>query len=175
MTNGGACPIVSTSATVTENPLPNPLVSFYNDSFHTQNTFVTYQWYKDAAIITGARDSVLRCIGSGRYTVDVTDINGCQSFSAQIPETCSGVSVPVTTAANTNINIFPNPAQNTVQIEAPMDVRAVISSMDGRVLIDQVAAKTVNIGSLADGIYTIMLYDASNHMVKAEKLVKNSN
>ena len=175
VTNGGACPIVSTSATVTENPLPNPLVSFYNDSFHTQNTFVTYQWYKDAAIITGARDSVLRCIGSGRYTVDVTDINGCQSFSAQIPETCSGVSVPVTTAANMNINIFPNPAQNTVQVEAPMDVRAVISSMDGRVLIDQAAAKTISIGSLADGIYTIMLYDASNHMVKAEKLVKNSN
>ncbi len=174
VTAGGGCPVTSTSATVTENPLPNPLIHLVGAEFHTQNTYVTYQWFKDGVAIVGATDSLQRCIGAGRYKVDVTDVNGCQSVSAEDPTSCAEVGVAVV-AASGDIKIFPNPAQNTIQIEAPVAVRAVISSMDGRMLIDQADAKTIDISRLADGIYTIMLYDAGNHLLKADKLVKASN
>jgi len=54
-------------------------------------------------------------------------------------------------------------------------VRAVINSIDGRTLLNVAAAKDVNISSLADGIYMIMLYDNNGTMLKVEKLVKTTN
>jgi hypothetical protein len=74
-----------------------------------------------------------------------------------------------------NINIFPNPAHSTVYIQSDVMVNAVITSMDGRVVIRKANATTVDIAALADGVYLLTLYDDTNTAVRLEKLVKHSN
>ena len=176
------CSIFSASTSVTEWTLPNPLVSF-DGVYLSTTTFVSYQWYKNSVVIPGATSYRCHNTGLGSYTVIVTDIHGCQSVSPAYvvtyitpgppePASTNGL-VDVTISGD--IRIFPNPAQNMIHIESENVVRAVISSLDGRVVIDMPEAKDVNIGGIADGVYLIKLYNNVGTLVKTEKLVKASN
>ncbi len=177
------CPISSVATTVTEYPLPNPLVTFDGTYFHT-GLFVHYQWYKDYAVIPGATTMTCHWIGSGTYKVLVTDINGCQSFSSGLLETHTFGSVSRDAGStgfdNPSINsgeirIYPNPAQNIVHIESPGQLHATVSTIDGRTLLNMQDAREIDISGIANGIYMIKLFDENGQMVKAEKLVKNAN
>ena len=174
----GSCTITSTPAIVTENPLPNPLVTFDGIYFHTQTYYTTYQWYLNNLPISLATASATRAISNGNYKVAVTDTNGCQSFSdIFVLQNWSGlINEGVNPIVNgSNIRIYPNPAQHTVHIEAPAKVKAIISSIDGKVVIEQADATEINIDNLANGIYMIRIYDEAGQMVKADKLIKSAN
>jgi len=56
-----------------------------------------------------------------------------------------------------------------------MKIRAVISSIDGRSIMDISDAKDINIANLADGVYMIVVYDHNGEKIKTEKLVKATN
>jgi len=179
LTGGTGCFETSVGTLVTEYPLPNPLVTYdaTEQILHTQTYYTSYKWYKDLALIPGATSSAATAIGNGSYKVQVTDSNGCQSFSDAYPLTNwhairTGTN---TVVAGTDIHIYPNPAQATVHIESPVNVRAMISSLDGKVLIDEKIAVDVDISRLADGMYMILLYDDNNQVVKTEKLIKAAN
>jgi len=176
----GSCTVMTVAIPVTEFPLPNPIVSFDGTYLSTGTYYVTYQWYKNLVPITGATTSSTPCMGAGDYKVAVTDTNGCQSYSDVYVDTVCSVTGGGGTTAVPNVNkgeirIYPNPAQTVVHIESAVPVRAVINSIDGRTLLNVAAAKDVNISSLADGIYMIMLYDNNGTMLKVEKLVKTTN
>ena len=55
--------------------------------------------------------------------------------------------------------IYPNPAQSVIHIESAIQVRAVVSSMDGRSLLNQPGAVDLDISGIANGIYMITVYD----------------
>jgi len=176
MVGAGVCTTTSISVNLKENPLPNPLVSYYSNVLHAQTYYTSYQWYYNGTAIPGANAAATDPIGNGTYKVKVIDTNGCQSLSAgDIVSGWVPSGIAPLTANGSDIMIFPNPAQDAVHIQSPIEVRAVISSIDGRTVIDQAAAKDINIGKLANGIYTIRLYDASGQMVKVDKLVKEGN
>ena len=175
----GSCTMTTLSVPVTEHPLPDPIVSYSGGYFHTAPYYVTYQWYKDLIPIGGATLDSTISLGAGNYKVQVTDTFGCQSYSdVYVFNGETGGSGGTTGVQNTykgDIKIYPNPAQTMVHIDAAIQVRAVITSVDGRTVLNIDAARDINISSLADGIYMIMLYDTNGQMVKAEKLVKASN
>ncbi len=167
------CSTTSLPIDVTENPLPNPLLTFDGAKIATQKYYVSYQWFKDLTAISGATKYNLVPSTNGKYKVSVTDTNGCQSISDYYILTGWAPHVNgVQTLGSGEIRVYPNPAQNMIHIESATEVRAVITSIDGRVLIEQSKAKDIDIKTLANGIYTIMLYDTDGQMVKAEKLVK---
>ena len=169
------CSTTSLPIDVTENPLPNPLLTFDGAKIATQKYYVSYQWFKDLVAISGATKYNLVPSTNGKYKVSVTDTNGCQSISDYYILTGWTPHVNgVRTLASGEIRVYPNPAQSMIHIESATQVRAVITSIDGRVLIEQSKAKDIDIKTLANGIYTIMLYDTDGQMVKAEKLVKAS-
>ncbi len=175
------CKVESAYTSVTENPLPDPKVTFDGTNFHTQNFFVTYQWYKDLKAIAGATTDAVPASTNGQYKVGVTDTNGCQSISdiyvltGFVSPGGTGSTGVTNVNSNGQISIYPNPAQNVVHIESGEQVRAVISAMDGKVLIEQKNATDIDISRLADGIYNIVLYNNAGDRVKVDKLVKASN
>ena len=173
--HGGLCNETSSAISVTEWPLPNPLVTDTLPNLYTQTNFVTYQWYLNTILIPGATSSNTPIIGNGTYKVKVTDTHGCQSVSTGFPVSGWVPNAISTVNAGSEIKIYPNPAQDALHIDAPMAVRAVICSMDGRTLIDQQSATDINISTLANGIYTIRLYDANGNQLKVDKFVKESN
>ncbi len=175
---GGICATTSATITVHENPLPNPIVSYSTTTYivSTQTYYTNYVWYYNGTIVPGATSSSMAAIGNGTYTVKVTDTNGCQSVSAgYIVSGWVPHNLGVNNMSTADIKIYPNPAQDMLHIESPVTVRAEICGIDGRTLIVQQSATNVDISKLANGIYTIKLYDNNGQMVKADKLVKEGN
>jgi hypothetical protein len=162
---------------VSENPLPNPIVTFDGTRFHTQNYFTSYHWYKNLALVPGATSSNTPATGNGNYKVGVTDTNGCQSFSATYVLTGwnGGETSAESPRTDGEVKIYPNPASTMVHIESAEQVRAIITGMDGRELMNVDAAKDINISRLSNGVYLIIVYNTDNLIVKTLKLVKTAD
>jgi len=125
--------------------------------------------------IPGAIHDSTIAITNGNYKVGVTDTMGCQSISDIYVLTGWVNKLGVPQVDPSDIRIFPNPAQNVLHIVSPVSVHVFINSIDGKLMMDQVAAREMDISALADGIYIVMLYDDGGQMVKSAKLVKTSN
>ena len=180
---GGSCGLNATALSVTEYPLPNPIISWLGGSLVTQNYFISYQWYKNTLLLSGANTWTYTPTSNGSYTVRVVDTNGCQSMSDVYVLTdytgsggggTGGGSNTYVNQYNSNneIKIFPNPANSIVHIEASIDIKAILTGIDGRKLIEQNKVKDIDISGLADGAYMIMLYDDNGTLIKVEKLIK---
>ncbi len=166
-----SCTVPTGPITVSQVPLPDPPITFTGTSLKTGNYYITYQWYKNLVAIPGASAFSTPSTGNGNYKVAVTDTNGCQSMSAVY--VLNGV--PTTGITNVNsaeIRIFPNPANETVFIECGLPVHAVITGVDGKVLISKEHAREISIKGLADGLYIITLFDDNGQQLKVQKLVK---
>ena len=161
-----------TSKTIIVNPLPTPVIT-YNYPTHSVSTYsyyTGYQWYTSTTgLIPGATGPtlVLPHAGDSVY-VDVTDTNGCSSRASWYVYNYSGVS----NIAATTARMYPNPATSTLFIDASVNVRAVISGIDGKKVMEQANAKEVNISALAAGMYLVALYDDEGQIVMMQKLVK---
>jgi uncharacterized protein YjdB len=157
---------------VSQVPLPDPPISFTGSALKTGNYYVTYQWYKNLVAIPGATSYMTPSTGGGSYKVAVTDTNGCQAVSAAY--VLGGGPTSVENVNSIDVRIFPNPANQTVHIACPVATRVVVTGVDGKVLINMPDAKEINVAHLADGLYMISVFDASNNLLKTEKLVKRS-
>jgi hypothetical protein len=131
---------------------------------------VSYQWY-DAiqGLIPGATSISTAAVYFGFYWVVVTDGNGCMSESAHHPYNAS---IGFGDVSSAGYRIYPNPTSEMVHIEAPVNVRATITSVDGKVLIDRPNAKDISIKDLADGLYLVTLYDQEGIQISVTKLIK---
>lgn len=168
----GSCTLPTNVVSVSQVPLPNPLVAFSGTAVYTSNMYVTYQWYKDLIAIPGATAASTPVTGNGNYKVAVTDTNGCQAVSATYVLTGWTGTNSVTDINQTDVSIYPNPAAASVYITAQVSVTAIISSIDGKALITQPNAKEVSLSGLADGVYIITLFDANGQQLKVQKLIK---
>ncbi len=158
---------------LTVNSLPAAVVvyNFAINSFMTDTFYASYQWYSTLqGAIPGANSFRTAALYDGDYWVVVTDSNGCTAASMHLPYLTSMVGVKNPAAAS--LHIYPNPATNIVHIEAGISVRAVITSLDGKTEMDQADAKELNIGSLANGMYFISVYDENGARLTVQKLIK---
>jgi hypothetical protein len=158
--------------TITVNPLPVPVISY---NYGTHSVFVvglysTYQWYNDrTGLIPGATAfSYALPHYNDSVSVTVTDGNGCTGSASWFYYDYTGVK-------NVNapdVRIYPNPATTTLFIESAVTVRAVVSGIDGRMVMEQADAKQLDITTLASGVYVVNLYDDNGQAVLTGKLVK---
>jgi hypothetical protein len=170
----GSCSVLTTAVAVTEVPLPDPPVAFNGTVMYTSGMYVSYQWYKNLIAIPGATAATTPATGNGNYKVAVTDTNGCQAVSATY--VLNGWTGPTNVADinTTDITIYPNPASGKVYITSAQIVRAIVSSIDGRKLLDVPAAEVLDLSMLADGVYMIAVYDQQNTLLKNQKLIKTA-
>ena len=175
--NNGTCSETLTGTTVLAPPHP---VIGYNSggNFLFTGTYTTYQWYKNGTPIPGANGSILTVTGAGTYYVVVSDANGCYVASGTyvINGSGGGGGGGGTGVANspsvTDVKIYPNPATSSLQIEAPVTVNVSVISPDGKVVLAQKQATSIDVSQLADGLYIIMIYDENSTLLRTEKFAK---
>ena len=163
------CNDTSQTTDLTISLLPNPPISYYSGVLSTSSGYANYQWFLNLVSIPGATSSTLNAAKDGSYRVRVTDVNGCTNYSSPYDLYTLGVSQ----LSNADINIYPNPADKMIHINAPVAVRAIISSVEGKKLMDVTDATDIDIDELPGGLYIIMLYNDAGERLKVDKLIKN--
>ncbi len=162
------------SKSFTVKSLPGPIVTYNSDlnTFFTDPGYLTYQWYDSLqGLIPGATSNHTAALYFGYYYVVVTNSEGCVGPSAHHPYNKTiGFSDP---KAGQVFRVYPNPTTELVHIDAPIPVRAVISSVDGKSQIDRRNAKEIDISMLPGGLYHVSLYDDNDKLVSVHKLVKH--
>lgn len=167
----GSCTLATTTISVTEFPLPNPVVNKSGSVLSTGNFYITYQWYKDLLPITGATNSTYVALVNGNYKVRVTDTNGCQSVSSSYILT--GVST--TSALQTNIVneapvVYPNPTTGMVYISTPVEVTSELYSIDGKLLSK--GNIEINMQSFSPGVYLLKVISREGQLLLAQRIIK---
>jgi len=148
---------------------PNPTIGLDHGNILYTDSFTTYQWLDDGTVIPGATNSTYLETASGDYAVIVTNQYGCSDTSMVF----AVLKVNTITAAGINIGLFPNPATSTINIDAPMNVNARVSTVTGNELLYIKDTKTIDVSDLANGVYMIELFDKNNgQLLYTSKVVK---
>lgn len=168
--------VTSTGCSITKsfvvNPLPVPSITYngYTGILSTDTGYVTYQWYHSVkGKLPGAVTNKIAAVFTGSYTVEVTDKKGCVGISAPKSFTWTGVAE---TSDASPVHIFPNPATDDIYVDAPFETRIAVSSLDGKVLVDQAKTQSVNISHIPAGVYMVSVFNSDGARILIEKLVK---
>jgi hypothetical protein len=101
----------------------------------------------------------------------VTDANGCSNTSSIWRVSNTGVAL--VNGIGGAVTIAPNPTSGLLTITAPVKVNAVVTTLDGRVVLRQADAKRVDLSGIADGVYFLRVLDAADGaLLKSEKILK---
>jgi hypothetical protein len=141
---------------------PVPEVEIEPDNVLKSSLGLSYQWYKDNAPIAGADARLYVVSATGEYKVEVTDLDGCISFSDPVYLDLTGVA-----ARSASLRIYPNPASEGVYIEVPVQMdpsRMVVKLHNtmGEVLMQQVPVSFplfLSLEELSPGFYILMVED----------------
>jgi hypothetical protein len=164
--NGCASLSLPVSVTVTPNPIP--IVSI-NGNVLSTGSYVSYQWFKDGAIIANAISASYTATLNGNYTVQVTDSNGCSGMSTPLTYTTAGIT---NTGAESPIRLFPNPSSDGIfYIDAHIPYHILVKDLFGRVLLTGKDLRVIDLGVHGTGMYLIELYDGNQKPIKVDKVI----
>ena len=154
--------VLNNYLTVYPYPPPQGIMQSGDTLFANQGS-VTYQWYHDGNLISGATDYFYIASGGGNYNVVCSDANGCE-VEAAIFDVVAGITVQEEGA----VKVFPNPAGDVLQITG-----AEISNRNAEIKICNVLGQamvipiiqnkslqplTVDVSGLPAGIYSLEVY-----------------
>jgi len=165
----GACTDTTPAVTVTVYPLPAADITWDGLTLHAIGGYAGYQWRTGGQPVAGATDSTFQPAADGGYSVTVTDSNGCSATSAVYNVTV-GVDDPA--AAGMRVRVYPNPSDGMLHIAAPGPVNITLSSMEGKLLLQQAGATAIDLGSCAPGVYLLRISDAGGTVIRTERVVR---
>ena len=172
--NEFGCGVVSSTFNMSEYPLTQPVITENGGQLDANANGVTYQWYLNGEPISGSTAQV-PVQGSGAYTVEVTDNNGCVSESDPYDVTFVGIA----DRSTETINFWPNPASDILNVEFPTShdvVQLEVLAADGRVVIKSSVlgasgVTPINLNQLSSGMYVLRLLSTAN--AEQYRFVKN--
>ncbi len=169
--DNGTCQVAMPSINVVLPPVPVISYDSVANVLYT-GSFASYQWFLNSLAIPGATSYSIPKTANGDFTVAVTDGNGCTDTSTIFTVTNVIVNNVKTVTNAGDIRIYPNPVASVIYIDAPEKVFVTVMSMDGKMLLAQKEAVSINVSQLPVGVYLIMIYDENNMLMKADKFVK---
>jgi hypothetical protein len=172
-TASASCSGTTPPVTVAVRPLPVPVIHTSGTAFVTDNHgYASYQWYINTVMFPGATTWTITPPFDGSYWLKVTDAYGCVGSSNHIVKSTPVIRIKTEQINASDIKIYPNPASSIVYITSPVAVRAIVTGIEGKTLMDQNNATAIDISNLASGLYFISVYNEDGERVKIEKLVK---
>lgn len=168
------CTLTSTKSVVTVDPLPvKPVIIKTGMMLSTADPYSTYQWFRNGKAIAGATLRNYTMMFDGNYHVVVTNNVKCINQSDVL--SIQGLSVKQIVREEINIDVYPNPSQNIINIVAPIEVNLMIKDIQGKQILELKNAKQVDMGVYADGMYIFTITDKEGMVVKMDKVVKKTN
>jgi hypothetical protein len=166
---GGACRSQIDSFII-RGTLPDLVLVYNAPVLSATASFPNYMWYKDGVPIPGASNATQIANGNGWYSLVVTNEYGCRD-SASIEVTgFSGIYDPESVKAL--IKVYPQPATDRINVQAPFPVSLRLYSLEGRRLVHLPMAHEVDINAYSKGFYLLHIYDKDGRLLRSEKIVK---
>jgi hypothetical protein len=140
-----------------------PVITYNNNTLSTAPAYA-YQWFYNGVAIAGADSASIVPVLNGDYTVQIFDSTVCSAFSAPYTVTVTNVNI---NDAN-SIQIFPNPANNFIDIKINGAINKYlvqIIGIDGSQVKEVLVDKTdrIQLDNMANGVYFIKIKNTNNN------------
>lgn len=172
VTDSMGCSNISDSVTVIEHQLPIPSIVRSGNALQTSLPYLSYQWYLNAAAISGANNRTYTMSAVGVYSVSVVDSFGCEGLSFPFQVATLGID---NAAIAKSINVYPNPTTDILNVEAAVTLKVALRDAMGRTILEASDVKKIDLGDVANGAYLLFISDKEGHLLKVEKVVKRTN
>ena len=159
-TDANGCTATSSIA-ITVNPSPNPVIIQMGNNLSTTLPYVSYQWYLNGVLISGATSQIYTPSQNGPYSVLVTDPNGCDAISSAY--------LYLTVATDDlqqklGVMVFPNPTQDVLHIHfnnTPFNAQIKLKDLQGRSIWEKegdfTSDEIINLSKKPKGTYFLEL------------------
>ena len=181
-TVSNSCGTVAATQIITDNPLPIAgIITGTSSVCGTATTTLSDMatggvWSStNTAAATVSSTGMVTGVAAGTTTISYTVSNDCGSVAAVLVVTINPATdcdTKVNSITPSFINIYPNPANAELYLDAPANNSIVIYSADGRALIQQKNASVINISALASGMYLIVIYDDHGLPIGKQRFAK---
>ena len=157
--NEFGCEAVSASFNVNEYAVTQPIVSENNGQLDANVSGTSYQWFLNGEPIANSDQQQIPLQGSGVYTVEVVDDNGCSSVSEPYEVTLVGI----TENEDAELRIWPNPFNELLNLEfagGSGNYLVEVLGADGRLInrIDGTVGnglQQLDMSNVSSGIYVV--------------------
>lgn len=159
------------------NPAPvQPSVSLISGAL-VSTPASSYQWYMNGNLIAGATSQSYTPSQYGVYVVKTTDANGCVFAHSTSFVYSATTAIKASNAELSTLNVYPNPGSGlfTLELAGLSDKAFTVSVYDvnGKLLLKEKNATTINLGSYDTGIYLIHVESGmSQGIYKKVSLIK---
>ncbi len=166
----GSCMATTNDVSVSDMPLPNPIISQGGGMLYTGAFYTSYQWYKDNVPVAGATTYRTAHTGPGNYKVRVVDTNGCQSTSDRYA--VIGGATAVGTEVVSALQVYPNPTSGILHVSGGKGLQYHITTADGRTVVRGEMSLFIDISHLPTSLYLLYLYDNDGNLLQVHKITK---
>ncbi|PSK90380.1 SBBP repeat-containing protein [Taibaiella chishuiensis] len=133
-------------------------------------SYSSYQWLKNNTAITGATAATYTVTTNGAYSLAATNSTGCTDTS-NVLQIGNGTGIN-DIQPGALVKIYPNPASSRIYVTAPLTTDLILTSIEGKVLQEARATKTLDLSRMATGIYFLKVTDQAGNLLRIEKIVK---
>lgn len=178
-TNANGTDTLTLANYITVFPFPQPQgIQQNGDTLIANQGALSYQWYFNGTVISGATDYYYIAQQSGDYNVVATDANGCE-VEAVIFNVIAGLAE--TNSKEDDIKLYPNPATGQLLISCRSEIKTVeIYNSIGELISENRFQKIISgsqaeldVSQFSEGTYWIEIFDGKRMTRKS--FVKKQN
>lgn len=149
--------------------MPDLQIQYNAPVLSANNSYSSYQWYKNGQVINGAVNASYTATDTGWYSLKVTDGNGCSDSAFYQIKGATSIGKYVNGPA---IVVFPNPVKDMVYVKADLALTLRLTNAAGFVLAEEKGNKLSVVG-YASGIYFLQIRDGkTGRLLKVHKFIK---
>lgn len=175
---GGATPQAHRYTTCyLNNPAPaQPTISLISGAL-VSTPASSYQWYMNGNLIAGATNQTFTPSQYGVYVVKTTDANGCVFAHSTSFVYSATTAIKTNGNSSSTVNVYPNPGTGLFVLDlngmSESSFNVSVYDVNGKRILEEKDAKTIDLTAYNAGIYTIHIQTASlQNIYKKVSLIK---